>query len=84
MREHAAGARGELGWSAEWRKRELTEKDVQTRSRLWREYCCESFCDTAASIYSGKPEHKEFTLALRYRERRKTWFAWVAAQGFRL
>ena len=83
-REHDAGARGELGWSAEWRKRELTGKDIRTRSRLWREYCCESFCDTAASIYSGVPDHEEFTLARRYRERRETWFARVAAEGFRL
>jgi len=69
------GARGELGWSAEWRKRELTEPAVRERSRRWREYCCESFCDTAAWLYAGAAEHPEFTLAPRFRRRRQAWFA---------
>ena len=73
-KERAAGARGELGWSAEWRKRGLAGADVQARSRLWREYCCESFCDTAAWTYSGIRRHEEFTLARRFRERRREWF----------
>ena len=33
------------------------------RTRRWREYCCESFCDTAAWLYSGWRRHAEFTLA---------------------
>jgi hypothetical protein len=78
-KERAAGARGELGWSAEWRKRALRAGDVETRSRLWREYCCESFCDTAAWIYSGIRRHEEFTLAPRFRERRREWFANIVA-----
>jgi hypothetical protein len=73
--EWRAGARGELGWSAEWRKRALAAGDVQSRSRGWREYCCESFCDTAAWLYSGGRRHREFTLAGRCRARRRTWFA---------
>lgn len=77
--ERAVGARGELGWSAEWRKEKLTPKDVQTRSRFWREYCCESFCDSAAWIYSGVRRHPEFTLAGCYSERRRAWFASIAS-----
>jgi len=77
LQERAAGARGELGWSAEWRKRGLSAGDVQIRSRLWREYCCESFCDTAAWIYSGIRRHEEFTLAPRFRERRRHWFTGI-------
>jgi len=73
--ERRAGARGELGWSAEWRKRALTRSDARRRSRRWREYCCESFCDTAAWIYSGARGHAEFTLARRFRTRRREWFA---------
>ena len=73
--EWDAGARGELGWSAEWRKRELTGRAVRERSRLWREYCCESFCDTAAWLYAGTGDHPEFTLAPRFRHRRHVWFA---------
>jgi predicted SprT family Zn-dependent metalloprotease len=71
LRTHA---RGELGWSAEWRKRALAPDDARRRSRRWREYACESFCDTAAWIYSGVGAHAEFTLARRFRERRRQWF----------
>ena len=67
-------ARGELGWSAEWRKAMLTAGDIGGRTRRWREYCCESFCDTAAWLYSGVKRHQEFTLAARYRLRRRAWF----------
>ena len=73
--EIAARARGELGWSAEWRKEELLPVDGAGRTRRWREYCCESFCDTAAWVYSGAMRHKEFTLAARWRRRRRAWFA---------
>jgi hypothetical protein len=72
--EFAASARGELGWSAEWRKQALKIADLRTRSRRWREYCCESFCDTAAWLYSGTARHPEFTLAARFRVRRRAWF----------
>jgi hypothetical protein len=77
-REHATGARGELGWSAEWRKEKLTATDVRLRSRPWLEYCCESFCDTAAWMYAGVRDHQEFTLAGRYRLRRGAWFRDIA------
>jgi hypothetical protein len=73
--EWRAGARGEMGWSAEWRKRALTAGDVQSRSRRWREYCCESFCDTAAWLYSGARRHPEFTLKGGCRAGRRAWFA---------
>lgn len=73
--ERAAGALGELGWSAEWRKRALTAQQALDRSRLWREYCCESFCDTAAWLYAGVADHAEFTLAPRFRRSRQAWFA---------
>jgi hypothetical protein len=73
--EWRAGARGELGWSAEWRKRALAAGDVQSRGRRWRDYCCESFCDTAAWLYCGARRHDEFTLAAGCRTRRRAWFA---------
>ena len=66
--------RGELGWSAEWRRRELRAADIRARNRRWREYCCESFCDTAAWIYSGIHQHEEFTLAGKFRDLRRKWF----------
>lgn len=63
-------ARGELGWSAEWRKRDIAPSDVARRTKRWREYCCEAFCDTAAWMFSDVKSHEEFTLANRHRERR--------------
>ena len=75
--EIAARATGELGWSAEWRKRSLRAGDVEGRTGRWREYCCESFCDTAAWLYSGVEWHGEFTLRARWRQSRRTWFAEV-------
>lgn len=69
------GAKGELGWSAEWRKEKLRARDRQGRSRRWREYACESFCDTAAWIFSCDGRHDEFTLAASYRRARRQWFA---------
>jgi hypothetical protein len=74
-RELAAGARGELGWASEFRKRDLRGDDAGRRTRRWREYCCESFCDSAAWLYSGVRRHEEFTLASRHRARRGLWFA---------
>jgi hypothetical protein len=74
LAEFQGHARGELGWSAEWRKRELRESDRRARSRRWREYICESFCDTAAWLYSGTRRHPEFTLAERWRRARRVRF----------
>jgi hypothetical protein len=65
-------ARGELGWSAESRKRVLGQR-IGAHPQ-WRDYLCESFCDTAAWIYSGVRRHPEYTLAARHRNRRAEWF----------
>jgi hypothetical protein len=65
-------ARGEAGWSAEWRKRELSQQDVAERSRSWRRYCCESFCDTAAFALGGND--REVTLARKRLAARVDWF----------
>jgi hypothetical protein len=64
--ELAANAKGELGWSSQWRKKELP--------RNFNNYACESFCDTAAFLFSACREHAEYTLALRWRAKRKEWF----------
>lgn len=65
-------ARGELGWSAEMRKKNL--RSGRRQALGWRDYACESFCDTAAWAYSGVRTHPEFTLALKHRKRRAAWF----------
>ncbi len=73
--EWQAGARGEAGWSAEWRKRKLTARDIDLRSRFWREYCCESFCDTAALVFGADCDQSEVTLAPGRCRARAAWFA---------
>jgi hypothetical protein len=72
--ECLAGIPGELGWSSEWRKQRLLASDLRLRSRRWREYCCESFCDTAAWIYGGPKRHEEYTLPRARRAARRAWF----------
>jgi hypothetical protein len=74
-REWTQRARGELGWSAELRKSALSRYPRPAGDHpKWRDYACESFCDTAAWLYSGIARHCEFTLAERYRKRRADWF----------
>lgn len=72
--EWAAGVPGELGWSAEWRKRALAKRHSTARTRRWREYCCESFCDTAAWLFAGLRAHPDFTLPPPHRACRRQWF----------
>jgi hypothetical protein len=74
-REWKQRARGELGWSAESRKRALGDHALPaSRVPAWRDYLCESFCDTGAWLYSGVRRHPEYTLAARHRDRRAEWF----------
>ncbi|MBV9406247.1 MAG: hypothetical protein JO211_12955 [Acidobacteriaceae bacterium] len=72
------GAAGELGESAALKKCLLGERGYKIENpRLWREYICESFCDTAAWLYAGVERHSSFTLPAKWRKRRKAWFAGV-------
>ena len=66
--------RGELGWSAERMKTTLSRADRMRRKRAWREYVCESFCDTAAWLLAGHGRSDEFTLPLPARRARRAWF----------
>lgn len=74
-REWMHGAKGELGESSSLKKEPLRPGGIHgLTSRAGREYVCESFCDTAAAIYSGVAESDWFTLAPRWRKRRERWF----------
>jgi hypothetical protein len=73
-REFRGKIAGELGWSAEWRKNDLRPGDVRSRSLRWRRYVCESFCDSAAWVYSEVARHPEFTLPPAPRCERRAWF----------
>lgn len=84
-REFRNHARGELGWSAESRKSALSHSALPSGGRSesipWREYICESFCDTAAWLYSGVRRHNEFTLGARYKKERAGWFVETFGNG---
>ena len=67
-------ARGELGWSSESLKLKVTGTDRAERSRRWRDYICESFCDTAGWLFGSTRQYSEMTLARRYRDARRRWF----------
>ena len=67
--EHLRHARGELGESS------LVKKErCRAGFHCWKDYVCESFCDTGAWFYSGVNEHEAFTLASRWRKKRAHWF----------
>lgn len=71
---------GELGWSAQWRKESLGPEDPEDGTRRWREYLCESFCDSAAWYYSGGRRHPEYTLPAPSRRARREWFAQLQSE----
>jgi hypothetical protein len=81
--EFERSARGELGYSAQWRKEQLLSKASSAPWRnepgpLWREYVCESFCDTASYVLLGaerRARHSEYTLARAATQRRIRWMA---------
>lgn len=79
-RESRFGARGELGWSAMVEKQRLGRRQASGRTRRWRAYACESFCDTAA-WYFVRGRHSEYTLQAPFRRRRETWLKNLLAAG---
>jgi hypothetical protein len=68
--EIEAGVRGELGWSSAMRKGALAPRDWRAGTRRWRDYICESFCDTAAWWNCRGRRHEEFTLGAGAKGRR--------------
>src|SRR3954447_3092111 len=69
------GAAGELGESSAVKKSGvLRGNSVDSTSRRWRDYVCESFCDTAAFAFATVAECEDFTLADRWKGVRKEWF----------
>jgi hypothetical protein len=74
QREIRKRVRGELGWSAERLKVALSRADRARRTRAWREYVCESFCDSAAWLLSRSGRNPEFTLPAPARRARRAWF----------
>ncbi|MDQ2776989.1 MAG: hypothetical protein M3Y57_19020 [Acidobacteriota bacterium] len=67
--ERRRHARGELGESSAVKK-----PHCEASFRRWKDYVCESFCDTGAWLYSGVNDQDVFTLAERWRKKRADWF----------
>jgi hypothetical protein len=83
LRERLRRARGELGESSSFKKEQLADDDCINNSRSWRDYVCESFCDTAAWLYSGDPKRVAVSLSKRWQLRRADWFATTFETGYR-
>jgi hypothetical protein len=73
-------AQGELGESSEVMKIQLRQNGLDSLSRQFGSYVCESFCDTAAWLYAGVAGHSWFTLRKRWLARRQFWFQSLAAK----
>ncbi|HTU46730.1 MAG TPA: hypothetical protein VMF91_16810 [Bryobacteraceae bacterium] len=74
LQERVAHARGELGDSSAFKKQRVADSDRLRNSVAWRDYICESFCDTAAWLYADRQSDASFTLARRWQNRRADWF----------
>ena len=70
--EHERRARGEVGESSAVSKSALARPNTARDTKGWREYVCESFCDTAAWVVCG--ESQGVKLAQKWRDRREAWF----------
>ena len=74
QQEFARSIQGEMGWSADWRKQALNPVDIQSNSRRFRDYLCESFCDSSACLLLHIPRHPEITLPAAARRQRQAFF----------
>jgi hypothetical protein len=82
MGEMRGRAQGEIGESADIKKQLLREQGFfDEQSRLWRDYVCESFCDSAAAFYSGVAD-EHFTLAGSWVKRRYAWLVGTGERGW--
>ncbi len=45
-----------------------------SRSAVWREYVCESFCDSAGALFTGTPVHDGPKLGKTWTAIRRKWF----------
>lgn len=74
LEESRRGARGDLGESSGVTKELLPRSSANEKPGPWRDYVCECFCDTAAWFYTRREADDLFSLAKRWKDRRKAWF----------
>jgi hypothetical protein len=68
------GIKGETGESAGVAKCKLQAGDHDLPKSRWKNYVCESFCDTAAWFYGSRTNKHFMTLARTKLRRRELWF----------
>lgn len=71
--EYQAGVGGELGWPSLEAKTRLRTGPKDRNDPLWRDYLCESFCDSAAWLMLERPRSNNVTLPPRSRQPRVRW-----------
>lgn len=71
--EWTSKVQGELGWSSESLKLNMSRADVRQRTPRWRLYLCESFCDTAGYLFGSSRPTVEITLDPLARAVRRRW-----------
>lgn len=82
--EIGKGARGEIGESSGVKKAQVLARHPHSQnSALWRDYVCESFCDSAAAFLSGAKKIDDSTLAKSWTALRRRWLLDHAGQGWR-
>lgn len=62
---------GELGWSSEWRRKQLASCDGEMNTRRWRDYVSESLSDTGAWLLSGGAGDQDRLLGRKWIDRRR-------------
>ena len=72
-KEIRIGVKGELGESSAVAKSRLQPGDCQAATRRWKNYVCESFCDTAAWFYGDRTITTHVTLPSRRISTRELW-----------
>ena len=72
--EIAAGARGELGWSAEWRKDDAGRDDDAAADPPVARILLREFLRYRRVAVLRLKRHEEFTLGERWRQKRRAWF----------
>jgi hypothetical protein len=78
------GVIGELSWPSFQAKERLNKQDWSTRSKGWRGYACESFCDTCSWYWRGMPGEGESAFPKIERTVRKRWVENLSAAAIRV
>ncbi len=84
QQEHGSKARGEVGESASVHKLALSSSWASGHARLWRNYICESFCDTSAAVFVPDAPRPRPHLSLRWLRIRCEWLRQQSRDGWRL